>query len=611
MRNSIAVNRIGRGLLGFVFVLLMLLAIGPVTALAQSITVNGGPGTEVGKLPHVVATFVLSGSVLPVNVFTLFDTGADRVYFDPDTAETLGITNLFVNELLVMDIRLVGMGALDSASLGTPVYPGTPQAELLGITTSLVSSPRDRTLLGGPVTQFIKAVIDYNNILTIGPYLDDPDSEIFQGPNITFCPPGSEVGFSPSITLNLQSILSTTPPATAKGKRYLMYDISFNEGTNSVASNSISDGNTNVQGKRFLFDTGTTVTELDDDYADDLGLDLSDPPFRTPLGGSNVPGFYLDSITMSGPEGTFTVTNAPVVVVDLGLSLTAVIGSNIFSQVKLLWDGPEAKLGISLPSTNEDPVADAGADQTIEANGNPTSFTLDGTLSSDPDGDALTYSWKDANGIVVGDAATATLSRGLGIFVFTLTITDAGGLTAEDTVSITIRDTTPPVLAAPPDITVPESDPMGTAVNLGQPTVSDNYDTVFTVSNNAPALFPLGGTTVTWTVSDSSGNTSSAQQKVTVEPGTPLNQLRNLVKLIQYSVASGGVAPEMQTSLLAKINAAIAALVQGNANASKVAMNDLKAFVNQVEAQTDKKITPPVASEIIVRANRIIVALGG
>ncbi len=94
-------------------------------------------------------------------------------------------------------------------------------------------------------------------------------------------------------------------------------------------------------------------------------------------------------------------------------------------------------------------------------------------------------------------------------------------------------------------------------------------------------------------------------------PGTPLNQLGNLVKLISYSVASGDIAPEMQTSLLAKINAAIAALVRGNANASKVAMNDLKALVNQVEAQTDKKITPAVATEIITRANRIILALGG
>jgi Asp-tRNA(Asn)/Glu-tRNA(Gln) amidotransferase B subunit len=124
-------------------------------------------------------------------------------------------------------------------------------------------------------------------------------------------------------------------------------------------------------------------------------------------------------------------------------------------------------------------------------------------------------------------------------------------------------------------------------------------------------LFFLGVTTVYWTASDASGNVSTAEQKVTVEPGTPLNQLSNLVKLINYSVASGGIAPEMQTSLLAKINAAIAALVQGNPNATKTAMQELKAFINQIEAQTDKKITPPVAEEIIVRANRIIVALGG
>jgi hypothetical protein len=40
-------------------------------------------------------------------------------------------------------------------------------------------------------------------------------------------------------------------------------------------------------------------------------------------------------------------------------------------------------------------------------------------------------------------------------------------------------------------------------------------------------------------------------------------------------------------------------------------MNDLKALVNQVEAQTDKKIMPDVAAKIIDRANAIITALGG
>jgi hypothetical protein len=59
------------------------------------------------------------------------------------------------------------------------------------------------------------------------------------------------------------------------------------------------------------------------------------------------------------------------------------------------------------------------------------------------------------------------------------------------------------------------------------------------------------------------------------------------------------------------IGGASAAPVRGNANDAKVAMNDLKALVNQVEAQTDKKITPVISAEIIAWANRVIMTLGG
>lgn len=40
-------------------------------------------------------------------------------------------------------------------------------------------------------------------------------------------------------------------------------------------------------------------------------------------------------------------------------------------------------------------------------------------------------------------------------------------------------------------------------------------------------------------------------------------------------------------------------------------MNDLKALVNQVEAQTDKKIEAGTAVTVIVLANDITAALGG
>jgi hypothetical protein len=158
---------------------------------------------------------------------------------------------------------------------------------------------------------------------------------------------------------------------------------------------------------------------------------------------------------------------------------------------------------------------------------------------------------------------------------------------------------------------VDQSDPYGTPVTLGSPTVSDLCDPSPTVSDNAPDLFALGDTIVTWTATDDSGNSSTASQKVTVLPGSPANQLSNLTKLILYSVAAGAIEPELETSLLAKVAAASDALAKANPSAATVAMNDLKALVNQVEAQTDKKITPEIAAEIIAWANRVITDLGG
>jgi hypothetical protein len=92
---------------------------------------------------------------------------------------------------------------------------------------------------------------------------------------------------------------------------------------------------------------------------------------------------------------------------------------------------------------------------------------------------------------------------------------------------------------------------------------------------------------------------------------TPEAMLDGLRAYIVEQVALGNIDAEMEVSLLAKVDAALAALDRGNANDAKVAMNDLKALVNQVEAQTDKKIEAVAAAEIIDRANAIIAALGG
>ncbi len=94
---------------------------------------------------------------------------------------------------------------------------------------------------------------------------------------------------------------------------------------------------------------------------------------------------------------------------------------------------------------NHPPVANAGPDQTIEITlCAGASVTLDGSGSSDPDGDILTYMWSWKEGTATGSHPTVTLPYGT--TTVTLTVNDAKGGTATDTVNISVADTTAPTL---------------------------------------------------------------------------------------------------------------------------------------------------------------------
>lgn len=259
---------------------------------------------------------------------------------------------------------------------------------------------------------------------------------------------------------------------------------------------------------------------------------------------------------------------------------------------------------------NSPPVADAGPDQIVEATGSATRATLDASGSTDPDNDPLTYSWYEG-ATALGEGNPCIVDLPPGTHTLRLIVSDPSGETSEDEVVVTIVDTTAPSIGALTDVSVDESDPSGTPLPLTPPSVIDLVDPNPVLTSDAPARFPLGVTTVTWTARDASGNVRTAQQRVTVVPGSPGNQLANLDKLILQLVASGEVSAQASGSLLAKVDAAEAALSQGNANAAKVAMNDLKALVNYVEAQSGNQITAAAAALIIQRANQIIAALGG
>lgn len=159
---------------------------------------------------------------------------------------------------------------------------------------------------------------------------------------------------------------------------------------------------------------------------------------------------------------------------------------------------------------NKPPVCNADGPYVAEC---AVPSTLDGSGSSDPDGDPLTFSW---NGPFSGGTATGAMPSvqfpNTGTFNVGLDVSD-GPTNATCSTSVTVKDTLPPVI--PPNPPPAEcTSPAGTFVDIGKPT--DLCDPNPSFTNNAPPLFLLGSTPVMWTATDKSGNTATGTQIVKV-----------------------------------------------------------------------------------------------
>ena len=120
----------------------------------------------------------------------------------------------------------------------------------------------------------------------------------------------------------------------------------------------------------------------------------------------------------------------------------------------------------------------------------------------------------------------------VGVTTVTYTATDRAGNTAFDTQTVTVVDNTPPVVTAPAAVTLftgPGATSCGVTVSnldatLGTATATDNCPGVgAVVRSGVPSgnVFPVGTTTLTYTVTDAHGNTSvPVTQVVTVVDNT-------------------------------------------------------------------------------------------
>ena len=186
---------------------------------------------------------------------------------------------------------------------------------------------------------------------------------------------------------------------------------------------------------------------------------------------------------------------------------------------------------VSTP-TNRAPVASAGPPKTVSSG---AIVALDGSASSDPDGDALTYQWTQLSGtaVTLSDPTTATPSftapTGPASLTFQLIVNDGKVASAPSTVTVTVKqpNRAPTANAGTGQTVLPgatvhldgtgSSDPDGDALTFLWTQQSGPAVTLSSSTATAPTFTsPAGPTSLSFTLVVSDGALSSSPATVTI-----------------------------------------------------------------------------------------------
>lgn len=219
-----------------------------------------------------------------------------------------------------------------------------------------------------------------------------------------------------------------------------------------------------------------------------------------------------DSVTSVMQKGTYARSNG----------LAGLFAWEIDADNGDILNAMHESLGHGDGMANRAPSANAGVDQSVVSG---ASVTLNGSASSDPDGDTLTYSWTQIGTPTVqlqgSDSATpeftapqVTIDTQL---KFELTVSD-GELSNTDNVLVSLLpegDNAPPVVSVPANVSVAEGESVSVSADASDP----NGDTL-TYSWNAPGLTVANGdsASATFTAPQVQANTAFTAT-VTVSDG--------------------------------------------------------------------------------------------
>jgi hypothetical protein len=229
---------------------------------------------------------------------------------------------------------------------------------------------------------------------------------------------------------NADSALATFVPAALGVHRFVLNI------TNDVGLWDIAETNVTVVNRPPVADAGPDRNVLKNVLATLDGSGSSDPDG--------------DSLTFSwtqtaGPTASLSGATTPRPTFTPRLSGRYTFELNVSDGV-----GGSSASTVNLTVANHSPIANAGVDRPVEV-GDDT--PLDGSASSDPDGDNLIYAWTQAGGpSVTLNGANTPMPRftpGMAAsYVFELSVNDGDGGSSTDWVMITARSTLPPTAVA-------------------------------------------------------------------------------------------------------------------------------------------------------------------
>ena len=237
-------------------------------------------------------------------------------------------------------------------------------------------------------------------------------------------------------------------------------------------------------------------------------IDDTDPTITAPAGVSvgndsgvcTASGVALGSATTDDNCGVASVTNDALATYPLGETIvTWIVTDNT--------DNTATALQTVTVTDNELPTITAPADLSV----NNTPGVCGAT------GVAIGTATADDNCNVASVTNDAPATFPIGETTVTWTVEDDAGLTASSEQKVTVTDNEAPTITAPAVVSVNNTPGVcgATGVDIGTATAYDNCN-VASVTNDAPATFPIGETLVTWTTEDDAGLTATATQKVTV-----------------------------------------------------------------------------------------------